>query len=126
MSQGIRLKWGVRTMLSLVLLEALVSTHICYLKKEIRKCGADSPVCLLQPTASAIVLVMFENFTATDRWTKKPVHCIYQALIVAISTRHADADTPARRHARDAGAWPTLDGRNPPARTCIGPDATDR
>jgi hypothetical protein len=34
---------------------------------------------------------MFENFTATERWTKKPVHCIYQALIVAISTRHADA-----------------------------------
>jgi hypothetical protein len=40
---------------------------------------------------SAIVLVMFENFTATDRWTKKPVHCVYQAMIVAIATRHADA-----------------------------------
>jgi len=34
---------------------------------------------------------MFENFTATDRWTKKPVHCAYQAMIVAIATRHADA-----------------------------------
>jgi hypothetical protein len=34
---------------------------------------------------------MFENFTAIDRWKKKPVHCVYQALIVAISTRHADA-----------------------------------
>ena len=34
---------------------------------------------------------MFENFTATDRWTKKAVHCVYQALIVAIATRHADA-----------------------------------
>jgi hypothetical protein len=34
---------------------------------------------------------MFASFTATDRWTKKPVHCIYQALIVAIATRHADA-----------------------------------
>jgi hypothetical protein len=34
---------------------------------------------------------MFENFTATDRWTKKPAHCVYQALIVAIATRHADA-----------------------------------
>lgn len=34
---------------------------------------------------------MFENFTTTDRWTKKPVHCVYQALIVAIATRHADA-----------------------------------
>jgi hypothetical protein len=40
---------------------------------------------------SAIVLWMFENFTATDRWTKKPVHCVYQAMIVAIATRHADA-----------------------------------
>jgi hypothetical protein len=34
---------------------------------------------------------MFTDFTATDRWTKKTVHCIYQALIVAIATRHADA-----------------------------------
>jgi hypothetical protein len=34
---------------------------------------------------------MFENFTCTDRWTKKQVHCVYQALIVAIATRHADA-----------------------------------
>ncbi len=34
---------------------------------------------------------MFENFTAMDRWTKKKVHCVYQAQIVAIATRHADA-----------------------------------
>jgi hypothetical protein len=34
---------------------------------------------------------MYRDFTATDRWTKKNVHCIYQALIVAIATRHADA-----------------------------------
>jgi hypothetical protein len=34
---------------------------------------------------------MFENFTATDRWSRKQVHCVYQALIVAIATRHADA-----------------------------------
>jgi hypothetical protein len=34
---------------------------------------------------------MFANFTATDRWSKKPVHCVYQAMIVAIATRHADA-----------------------------------
>ena len=34
---------------------------------------------------------MFENFTATDRWTRKPVHCVYRALIIAIATRHADA-----------------------------------
>ena len=34
---------------------------------------------------------MFTDFTTTDRWTKKQVHCLYQALIVAIATRHADA-----------------------------------
>jgi hypothetical protein len=34
---------------------------------------------------------MFADFTATERWTKKPVHCVYQAMIVAIATRHADA-----------------------------------
>jgi hypothetical protein len=34
---------------------------------------------------------MYDNFQAVDRWTKKDVHCVYQALIVAIATRHADA-----------------------------------
>ena len=34
---------------------------------------------------------MYENFKAVDRWSKKEVHCIYQALIVAIATRHADS-----------------------------------
>jgi hypothetical protein len=34
---------------------------------------------------------MFDNFTVTDRWTRKPAHCVYQAMIVAIATRHADA-----------------------------------
>jgi len=34
---------------------------------------------------------MYRDFHATDRWTKKEVHCLYQALIVAIATRHADA-----------------------------------
>jgi hypothetical protein len=34
---------------------------------------------------------MYADFYVTDRWTKKPVHCIYQALIMAIATRHADA-----------------------------------
>ena len=34
---------------------------------------------------------MYADFTATDRWTGQPVHCMYQALIVAIATRHADA-----------------------------------
>jgi hypothetical protein len=34
---------------------------------------------------------MYEDFVATDRWTEESVHCIYQSLIMAISTRHADA-----------------------------------
>ena len=34
---------------------------------------------------------MYDDFHAIDRWTGKPVHCRYQALIVAIATRHADA-----------------------------------
>jgi len=34
---------------------------------------------------------MYRDFHATDRWTKKEVHCIYKALIVAVATRHADA-----------------------------------
>ncbi len=41
---------------------------------------------------SAIVLSsMYDDFQAIDRWTGKPVRCMYQALIVAIATRHADA-----------------------------------
>jgi hypothetical protein len=34
---------------------------------------------------------MYRDFHAYDRWTKKQVHCLYQALIVAVATRHADA-----------------------------------
>jgi hypothetical protein len=34
---------------------------------------------------------MYQDFHAADRWMKKETHCVYQALIVAISTRHADA-----------------------------------
>jgi hypothetical protein len=34
---------------------------------------------------------MYDDFYATDRWSKKQIHCMYQALIVAIATRHADA-----------------------------------
>src|SRR5579864_6707192 len=47
-------------------------------------------VCSLLPP-SAIVFDMYGDFKALDRWSKKEVHCIYQALIVAIATRHADA-----------------------------------
>jgi len=34
---------------------------------------------------------MYQDFHAQDRWSKQTVHCIYQALILAIATRHADA-----------------------------------
>ena len=34
---------------------------------------------------------MYDDFYAADPWSKKQVHCQYQALIVAIATRHADA-----------------------------------
>ena len=34
---------------------------------------------------------MYRDFEAFDPWTKKQVHCLYQALIVAVATRHADA-----------------------------------
>ncbi len=34
---------------------------------------------------------MYRDFHAADRWTRKQVHCLYQSLIVAIATRHADA-----------------------------------
>ena len=38
-----------------------------------------------------VFAAMYQDFHAADRWTKKNVHCIYQALVVAIATRHADA-----------------------------------
>jgi len=38
-----------------------------------------------------VFLAMYRDFHAVDRWTKKEVHCLYQCLIVAIATRHADA-----------------------------------
>ena len=34
---------------------------------------------------------MYADFHCSDRWTGKQVHVMYQALIVAIATRHADA-----------------------------------
>jgi hypothetical protein len=34
---------------------------------------------------------MYRDFHALDRWTKQQVHVLYQALVVAVATRHADA-----------------------------------
>lgn len=45
----------------------------------------------LFPPIGIVLMPMYKDFHATDRWTKKQVHCLYQALIVAVATRHADA-----------------------------------
>jgi len=34
---------------------------------------------------------MYEDFHVVDRWTKKKIRCEFQAVIVAVATRHADA-----------------------------------
>ncbi|HWB33318.1 MAG TPA: hypothetical protein VG714_09110 [Acidobacteriaceae bacterium] len=34
---------------------------------------------------------MYEEFTATDRWTSETLRCSWKGTIVAIATRHADA-----------------------------------
>lgn len=34
---------------------------------------------------------MYDDFHAVERWSGQRFHCVYQALIVAIATRHADA-----------------------------------
>ena len=34
---------------------------------------------------------MYSDFQAKDHWTGEPMHCVFQAVIVAIATRHADA-----------------------------------
>jgi hypothetical protein len=35
--------------------------------------------------------MLYDDFRVSERWSGKELHCIYQALIIAISTRHADA-----------------------------------
>jgi hypothetical protein len=50
---------------------------------------------------------MYENFYAVERWSKKKVHCVYQALVVAIATRHADA-IDIKFNLDDRGVWIAL------------------
>jgi len=50
---------------------------------------------------------MYENFYAVERWSKKKVHCVYQALVVAIATRHADA-IDIKFNVDDRGVWIAL------------------
>jgi len=47
----------------------------------------------IAPARSALYsfYVMYQDFHVIDRWSKANLHCVYQALIVAIATRHADA-----------------------------------
>jgi hypothetical protein len=34
---------------------------------------------------------MYEDFSTTERWTGATVRCVYQCIVLAIATRHADA-----------------------------------
>ena len=47
---------------------------------------------------------MYEDFTATDRWTGEPLHCVWKGTIVAIATRHADA-TDVRFSVNNRALW---------------------
>jgi hypothetical protein len=35
--------------------------------------------------------VMYDDFRTKDRWSGQDIHCMFQAVVTAISTRHADA-----------------------------------
>lgn len=50
---------------------------------------------------------MYQDFHAVERWTGKKVHCVYQALIVAIATRHADA-IDVKFNVDSRGVWVAL------------------
>jgi len=50
---------------------------------------------------------MYEEFTAIDCWTGDPIHCLYQAVIVAVATRHADA-VDIKFLANGRGVWISL------------------
>lgn len=34
---------------------------------------------------------MYEDFKTVERWTGQPVRCVFQCIVMAIATRHADA-----------------------------------
>jgi hypothetical protein len=34
---------------------------------------------------------MYEDFSTVERWTGTPVRCVFQCIMSAIATRHADA-----------------------------------
>ena len=50
---------------------------------------------------------MYEDFTANDRWSSEPLHCVWKATVVAIATRHADA-TDVRFDVNGRTLWVAL------------------
>src|ERR1700730_162147 len=67
-------------------------------RRETSHCETDSrsprscPALTLRRFARALYsFSMYQDFHVVDRWSKSNLHCVYQALIVAIATRHADA-----------------------------------
>ena len=65
--------------------------HFCHSTVEAGDAGATGRHLPMPIRSDIVFAAMYQDFHAVDRWTKKKVHCIYQALIVAIATRHADA-----------------------------------
>jgi len=72
-----------RKLVSAVILQSAIGNLQSGKKKSFHLEGAVS--------GDYIVTVMYEDFYVNDRFTGQPIHCMYQALIVAIATRHADA-----------------------------------
>lgn len=58
-------------------------------------------------TGVANLSFMYEDFTATDRWTDEPLHCVWKATVVAIATRHVDA-TDIRFSVNGRALWIAL------------------
>ncbi len=52
---------------------------------------------------------MYDDFRALDRFSGEEVHCLYQALIMATATRHADA-VDVKFMVDDRPVWIALPG----------------
>jgi hypothetical protein len=48
-------------------------------------------IAIISPVLIYSLLHMYDDFRIRDRWTGQEVHCQFQAVIIAIATRHADA-----------------------------------
>jgi hypothetical protein len=38
-----------------------------------------------------VLAIMYEDFSTIERWTGASVRCVYQCMMLAVATRHADA-----------------------------------